>query len=308
MTTPPATPPALASPITAFDLVAPDGVHLTAYRALPVGAARGVVQIAHGMAEHFIRYRRVVDALTAAGWAVYGQDHRGHGASAAAHGLGSFGPRGFAAVVDDMAALSRLARADHPGAPLILLGHSMGSFASQLYLLDHAAGLAGLVLSGTAAMDAMREALVASGRPQSPNAMNAPFEPARTGFDWLSRDEAEVDAYIADPLCGFPLTDASRVSVFEQAAGARHDPRMAAVRPDLPVLVISGQFDPVTGPDQAFARALIDSYAANGLTRIEHRVYAGGRHEMFNEIGREAVVADLLGWLDHASMAAKGAE
>jgi len=288
----------MTSPITAFDLVAPDGVHVTAYKALPAGAPRGVVQIAHGMAEHFIRYRRLVDALTAAGFAVYGQDHRGHGASAAAHGLGSFGPRGFAAVVDDMAALSRIAVGENPGAPLILLGHSMGSFAAQLYLLGHHDGLAGLILSGTAAMDAMRDALIASGRPQSPNAMNAPFEPARTDFDWLSRDEAEVDLYIADPLCGFPLADASRVSVFQETAGARHDPRLAGVRDDLPVLVISGQFDPVTGPDQAFARALIDSYAASGLGRIEHRVYAGGRHEMFNEIGREAVVADILAWLD----------
>ena len=286
------------SPITAFDLVAPDGVHVTAYKALPIGAPRAIVQIAHGMAEHFIRYRRVVDALTGAGFAVYGQDHRGHGASAAAHGLGSFGPRGFAAVVNDMAALSRVAATDNPGAPLILLGHSMGSFASQLYLLDHHAGLTALILSGTAAMDAMRDALIASGRPQSPNAMNAPFEPARTDFDWLSRDEAEVDLYIADPLCGFPLTDASRVSVFESTAGARHDPRMAGVRPDLPVLVISGQFDPVTGPDQAFARALIDSYAATGIRRVDHNVYVGGRHEMFNEIGREAVVADLIRWLD----------
>jgi alpha-beta hydrolase superfamily lysophospholipase len=286
-----------ASPITAFDLVAPDGVHVTAYKALPVGAPRAIVQIAHGMAEHFIRYRRVVDALTGAGYAVYGQDHRGHGASAAAHGLGSFGPRGFAAVVDDMAALSRVAQAEYPGAPQILLGHSMGSFAAQLYLLDHHAGLAGLILSGTAAVDAMRDALIASGRPPSPNAMNAPFEPARTPFDWLSRDEAEVDAYIADPLCGFPLTDAARLSVFEQAAGARQDPRMAGVRHDLPVLVISGQFDPVTGPEQAFARALIESYAHVGLGKIDHRVYAGGRHELFNEIDRETVVRDVIDWL-----------
>ena len=289
-----------AAPIVAFDMVAHDGVHVTAFKAAPAGAPRAVVQIAHGMAEHFSRYRRVTNALTTAGFAVYGQDHRGHGASAAAHGLGSFGPGGFAAVVDDMAALTDVARTENPGAPVILLGHSMGSFASQLYLLAHHADLAGLVLSGTAAVDAMRDALIASGRPQTPNAMNAPFEPARTGFDWLSRDEAEVDAYVADPLCGFALTDASRVSVFEQAAGARGDPRLSNVRADLPVLVISGQFDPVTGPDQVFARALIDSYAASGLGRIDHKVYPGGRHEMFNEINRDEVVTDLLAWLDAA--------
>lgn len=286
-----------AQPIIAFDLPRPDGAHVTAYRSAPAAAPVAIVQIAHGMAEHFGRYGRVAAALTGAGYAVYASDHRGHGASAAAHGLGDFGPGGFQTLVDDMAALSDLARSELPGAPLILLGHSMGSFAAQLYLLDHHAGLAGLVLSGTAAVDAMVAAAAASGAAPSPNAMNAPFAPARTDFDWLSRDEAEVDAYIADPLCGFPLTNAAMASVFSDAAGARHDPRLAAVRGDLPIYVISGQFDPVTGPGQAYATALLDTYLSAGLGPIDHRVYPRGRHEMFNEIDREKVVADLIEWL-----------
>ena len=292
-----------ATPITAFDLLADDGVHVTAYKSLPTGPVKAIVQIAHGMAEHAPRYRRVIRALTGAGYAVYANDHRGHGASAAAHGLGDFGPGGFQRVADDMVALSVRARAENPGLSLILLGHSMGSFAAQIYLLDHHDGLAALVLSGTAAVDAMIAAMAAAGAAPSPNVMNAPFEPARTDFDWLSRDEAEVDAYIADPLCGFPLTDAAMASVFATAAPTRHDPRLATVRAGLPVLVISGGRDPVTGPNQAFAQAVIDGYRAAGLTRITHTVYPGGRHEMFNETNRDAVVADLIAWLGAASAA-----
>lgn len=290
-------------PITAFALNSHDGVRPTAYQSVPEGRPRAIVQIAHGMAEHFNRYRRLTRALTDAGYAVFGQDHRGHGASAAAHGLGDFGPGGFQSVVDDMAHLSREARAAFPGVPLILIGHSMGSFAAQVYLLDHHRELAGLVLSGTASVEALRAAVAAGDGAPSPDPLNAPFAPARTPFDWLSRDEAEVDAYVDDPLCGFALTDAARRSVFATAAGAPSDARLASVSPALPILVISGEHDPVTGPGQAFAEAVISGYRAAGLSRIEHRVYPGGRHEMFNEINRQEVIADLLAWLDSVAPA-----
>ena len=284
--------------IESFTLKGSDGAAIAAYRSAPSGDVRGVVQIAHGMSEHFLRYRRLTERLNDAGYAVYANDHRGHGQSAGAHGLGQFGPGGFQALVDDMAALTKAAKREIPGKPLILLGHSMGSFASQLYLLDHASELTALVLSGTAALDKLLETLLAGGGPVTLELLNAPFEPARTSFDWLSRDDAEVDAYIADPLCGFTLADAAMGSVFQTGAGARHDPRLANVRKDLPIYIISGQFDPVTGADQAFTRALIESYRAAGLTHIDHRVYAGGRHEMFNETCRDQVQADLIAWLD----------
>ncbi len=287
-------------PITAFALEGADGVKITAYRALPGGAPKGIVQIAHGMAEHTQRYRRLIGRLTAAGYGVYAADHRGHGASAAAHGLGDFGPGGFQSLVDDMASLTKVAKAENPGLPLALLGHSMGSFAAQVYLLEHHGELAALALSGTAAVDKLLESMAASGAPVGTNLLNAPFEPARTPSDWLSRDEAEVDAYIADPLCGFELTPAASASIFALAAGARHDPRLAKVRADLPIHVISGEFDPVTGQGQAFANTLIESWRAAGLKSIDHHVYPGGRHEMFNEIGREKVEDDLIGWLNGA--------
>lgn len=281
-----------------FTLTAADGAAIAAYRTLPAGPAKGIVQIAHGMAEHFRRYGHLAAALTDAGYAVYGADHRGHGGSAPVHGLGDFGPGGFQSLVDDMAALTGIAKAETPGAPLILLGHSMGSWVAQLYLLEHHGELAGLALSGTAALDVFLESLAAGGGAVGLEALNAAFEPGRTSFDWLSRDEAQVDAYVADPMCGFALADASMGSVFALGAGARHDPRLAQVRGDLPIYIISGERDPVVGPGQAFTRALIASYRAAGLGAIEHRVWPGGRHEMFNETCREAVEAELIAWLD----------
>jgi alpha-beta hydrolase superfamily lysophospholipase len=189
-----------------------------------------------------------------------------------------------------------VAKSEVPNVPLILLGHSMGSFAAQLYILDHGAELAGLVLSGTAAQDLLAESL--AGQPAGLEAFNAAFEPARTPFDWLSRDPAEVDAYVADHLCGFEADAGSMASLFTLGAGARTDGRLANVPKTLPILVISGEVDPVVGPGQAFARALTKSYQAAGLGPVTHHVYPGGRHEMFNETCREAVEDDLIAWLD----------
>jgi alpha-beta hydrolase superfamily lysophospholipase len=147
--------------------------------------------------------------------------------------------------------------------------------------------------------------LLAGGGAVSLEMLNAAFEPGRTPFDWLSRDEAQVDAYIADPLCGIAVDDASMGTVFMLGSRARHDPRLAGVRADLPIYIISGENDPVVGPGQAFTRALIASYEAAGLGRIEHRVWPGGRHEMFNETCRDDVEAELIAWLDKIVKAAQ---
>jgi alpha-beta hydrolase superfamily lysophospholipase len=286
--------------VEAFAFQGSDGFDVAAWRLRPSGPARAVIQVAHGMSEHFGRYRRLSDRLTAEGYAVFGADHRGHGRSAEPYGFGEFGPAGFSTLVSDMAKLSMIARGEFPGLPFAMIGHSMGSFASQLYLLEHFRNLDALVLSGTAALDKLLERLLASGGPISLELLNAGFAPARTSFDWLSRDEAEVDAYIADPLCGFSVSDASMATMFGLGSQARLDPRLANVPHELPILIISGEVDPVVGLDQAFTKALIASWNEAGLTGITHRVYAGGRHEMFNETVRETVSADLIIWLERA--------
>ena len=278
-----------------LQIEAGDGLALTACKWETAKLPKAVVQVAHGAAEHLGRYDRLARDLNRAGYAVLGSDHRGHGVNCL-HGPGDFGPRGFAGVVDDLRAVAEAGRARHPGLPLVLFGHSMGSFAAQAFFAHHADLIDGLVLSGTAAIDE----LIASGDLTSGfEACNAAFEPARTPFDWLSRDAAEVDAYMADPLCGVDLKLTSLASMPATVAGVRSAERLStAVARQVPVYVISGADDPIVGPDQRNARAVVDSYRAAGLRDIEHKIYVGGRHEMINETNREEVTRDLVRWLD----------
>jgi alpha-beta hydrolase superfamily lysophospholipase len=279
-----------------FEVATGDRASPTGFRWLSQGPPKAIVQLAHGAAEHLGRYDRLADRLTQAGYAVFGADHRGHGVNRGLHGLGNLGPRGFAGVVDDMRAVAEAARAQFPDAPLVLLGHSFGSFAAQLFLAKHAELIDGLVLSGTAAIE-----LLLAGADMSSGlaAANAAFEPARTPFDWLSRDEAEVDAYIADPLCGFDLKLESMATMPEAVAALQgHDGLAVAARRGLPVYIVSGELDPIVGPGQVLSRALEETYRKAGIRDVTHRIYPGGRHEMFNEINRDEVERDLLAWLD----------
>ena len=191
---------------TDFTLTSEDGEQLFVYRWSGDGAPRAAVQIAHGMGEHAARYARLAAALVDEGYVVYANDHRGHGRTAGTpERHGDVGAAGWAGLVDDLALVSARIRAEHPDIPLVLLGHSMGSFALQQHLLDHSADIDAAVLSGTSATDVIAAGIDAT-KEADLTAFNAPFEPARTDFDWLSRDDAEVDAYVADPACGFGLS------------------------------------------------------------------------------------------------------
>jgi len=226
---------------------------------------------------------------------VYGNDHRGHGRTApsAAH-FGDFGAGGFELLVEDMVRLSRIAKEENPDEPFLLLGHSMGSFASQQYVLDHSREIDGLILSGSGALD--RLAHQASSAPVGSNILNASFEPARTPFDWLSRDSAVVDAFINDPLCFAELQPAALASFFEAAARLSDPLRLRDIRDDLPVYLFSGAEDPV-GQQLEGVQLLISRYQKAGLYDIFHEFYPGGRHEMLNEINRDEVRANLLSWI-----------
>jgi alpha-beta hydrolase superfamily lysophospholipase len=271
-------------------------VSLKAYRWDPDSSPRGIVQLTHGMGEHLLRYEPLATALTRAGFVVVGQDHRGHGATAQDGQWGNLGPGGWDELVRDIGRLSDAVRADLPGVPLVLLGHSMGSFAAQQYVLDHGDELAGLVLTGTAALDLLEPAL-SPDEPLDLSAFNAPFEPARTDFDWLSRDEAQVDAYIADPRCGFGLSEVDGKQMFVSARQVAEAERLGRLRHDLPVYVAVGDQDPVNGR-LALVHGLVQRLEQAGLTEVTLKIYEGARHEVFNETNRNEVVADLLAWLD----------
>jgi alpha-beta hydrolase superfamily lysophospholipase len=280
-------------------ILASDAKQIRVYKWKGSVPARGIVQIAHGMGEHALRYRPIAHALVSAGYVVYANDHRGHGELAAQAGaLGDFGPGGFPVLVDDMAEVTRAARDADKDKPLVLLGHSMGSFAAQLYLLDHSELLDGAALSGTTALDLLGAAAMA-GRWKLED-LNASFEPARTPFDWLSRDKAIVDAYIADPLCGFNVNAESYGSLFAVAPRLATVQEIGRIRHDLPMFLFVGDLDPVNAKLTWF-QPLIERYRQGGLTDVSWHVYGNARHEVLNEINRQEVVANLQAWIDRVT-------
>ncbi|MDO8289541.1 MAG: alpha/beta fold hydrolase [Parvibaculum sp.] len=285
----------------AFRFKGADGHSVAAWRWSKPVPVRAVLQIAHGMGEHSLRYKSKLEALMDAGIVIYANDHRGHGATAPtpAH-YGDFGASGFPALVSDMALLTAIAREENPDVPVILLGHSMGSFAAQLYVIDHSHEIDGLVISGSSAMDEIVKVLPADPDAPALDAFNGAFEPARTPFDWLSRDEAEVDAYVADPMCGFSVTPDSMGSMVVALLPTAEDGALKKIRADLPVYFFSGDKDPVGGPDLAFLNVLVDRYAARGL-KVSKDFYKGGRHEMINETNRNEVVANLRKFIEGIS-------
>ena len=283
--------------MTTFSSAA-DALPITAYRwDTDLSAPVGVVQIAHGVAEHSLRYARLAAALTAAGYVVHANDHRGHGASVGGDvRLGSFGAAGWPALVADLVAFSELVRAEHPGVPLFLVAHSMGSFAAQEAILDHSDLYSGVVLSGSTALDLLAQGLAAAGDgPVELTVFNAPF-PNRTGYEWLSRDTAEVDAYVADPLSGFDLADDTVPQLFSAAARLADPTALAAIRDDLPILVVSGQDDPLSGNGQ-LVTTLGQRYRDAGVADVTVQIYPGARHEIFNETNRDEITAFVVSWL-----------
>ena len=286
------------------------GVHATYRRWLPRGEVRATVQVVHGASEHSGRYDRLASALTGRGLAVYAMDLRGHGRTAEGTGTGRFGAPGVSGVLDDVRGLHLVTADEHPGVPRLLLGHSMGSIIALAAAEQDGADLAGLVLSGPLGVNpdlldsvSQLEVALAAGLGDQPldalGAFNAGFEPARTPYDWLSRDDAEVDAYLADPLSGddMPLTHDYAAGVFGMNIRATSPEGVAELPEGLPVLLLSGQRDPVGGADAAQVTALAELLRDRGLP-VEQHVYPEARHEVFNETNRDEVVADLLDWVD----------
>ncbi|HEY2884152.1 MAG TPA: alpha/beta fold hydrolase [Rhizomicrobium sp.] len=275
-----------------FTFDAADRRKVFTYRWLPSGPVRGVLQISHGMGEHALRYRVPLQPLLDAGIAIYANDHRGHGKTATSKDeFGDFGAAGFAGLVDDMARLTKIARDGHPGKKLVLFGHSMGSFAAQIYVVEHSALIDGLVLSGSAAFDLLQ---APSGGLRS---IGEGMGKTRTPFDWLSRDENEVDAYIADPLCGFTANDASRNSMFAAGTVAVDPKQLARIRKDLPLYIFAGDKDPINA-ELTRLRPLVERYRVAGIRDITTDFYHDGRHEMLNETNRDEVVRNLQNWLE----------
>jgi alpha-beta hydrolase superfamily lysophospholipase len=299
-------------PGSEFTFRADDGQTLLGRRWLPEGPPRAVVQIAHGLAEHSARYARIAAALNAAGYAVYANDHRGHGPSAPAADLGHFADEGgWDKVVGDLWTFNRVIAAEQPGLPIVFLGHSLGSFLGRGFIARHSDALAGVALSGSSGKPPMiatlgriiaREERLRLGRRGKSDPViqmwfgefNKPFKPARTRYDWLSRDEKEVDAFVADPFCGFPFTTQLAIDVVDALPRVTSQASLATIRKDMAIYVFSGDRDPVG----VNIKGLIQDLKTAGFTRLTTRLYPGARHETLNEINRDEVTHDLIAWLD----------
>ncbi len=253
---------------------------------------RGILQLEHGLGEYATRYEALAQALVAAGYSVYADDHRGHGQTGLgqyggdAAKLGRLGPGGLRAAIADIRQLTTIIRAENPDVPLAILGHSWGSLMLQTILNEHAGDYDAAVLTGTAYR-----------RPGSMNAgqLNAKHKHlGTTGYEWLSRDPAVSQAFLDDPLTFyadvlklFGLADALRLF----GVPTKH------IEKDLPLLIAIGSEDPLGG--ERSVRKLAEAYLSRSkLTDVEVDIYAGARHEVFNETNRAEVTADLIAWLD----------
>lgn len=277
-----------------FTFPSSDGTTIHVRSWLPA-EPRGVVQIAHGMGEHSERYGHLAERLVEHGYAVYADDHRGHGHSMG-EVPGDLGPDGWNLLVADEVALTHLLRERHPGLPITLFGHSLGSFAVQQYLLDHSALVDEAVLCGSTAVDGLFAAIATAGGDLTAF-FNAEFQPTRTEADWISRDESQVDAYIADPWCGFAIDEANMGLLAATAQTRLADP--GTVRADLPIYVMVGDKDPLNA-GLRLSDLLVQRYRDAGLTDITYRTYPQARHEVLNEINRDEVEAELLAWVTRA--------
>ncbi len=299
-----------------FAHTASDGKTIQVRHWLPSGEPKAAIVIAHGMAEHGGRYERFAEVLVAKGFEVYTPDHRGHGKTAATAGeLGLWEKEGFRRVIDDLHEIVLLAFAAKPGNPLFLFGHSLGSLLSQGYISLYGEGLAGVALSGTAGP--MPAALIGGGGAiaamgclfkgpgalapladkMSFGAFNDAFKPNRTPFDWLSRDNAEVDKYIADPFCGFVCRYGYFRALIAGLKAFQSPEAVALIPKGLPVFMASGAMDPVGGASGSVT-ALAATYRALGISDVEDRLYEGARHEILNETNRDDVAIDFLAWFE----------
>ena len=288
-------------------------IHAASYK--PEGEIRAVLQIAHGMAEHLERYEPFAEVLCANGIAVYINDHLGHGKSVKNDDeLGYFGKKeGWKNFIDDCYRLTRMAKEENPGKPLIFFGHSMGSFVARAYCLQHANDIAGAVYCGTAGPNpaAGMGSLIAAaiGKIKGDHyrtklvdkiafgAYNNKFE-QRTAFDWLSRDEFQVDKYVADKYCGFLFTAYGYRDLTSLLGFVSGKNWFESLDKELPVLMISGAMDPVgsfgKGIDQVY-----DKLTAAGKKNLQKILYPDGRHEILNESALfDNVCADVIKWIE----------
>lgn len=303
---------------TEFKLQTSDGIEIFCCKWFDpqIETIRGVIQIAHGMAEHILRYEIFAQYLVERGYVVYGHDHRGHGRTALSReDIGYFADNnGFEKVVYDVKLLTDFIKHEQPGLPLILFGHSMGSFISRRYVQLFGDDINGAIFSGTGGdpgllgkfgkVIAQRECRKKGRKTPSPlldklsfGNFNKQFQPNRTKFDWLSRDDKQVDLYVDDPLCGNVFTIGFFSDLFDGMEIIHQKKEIERIPKSLPLLLISGDMDPVGNNGKA-VRKVFAQYKHAGFENVTLKLYGGARHEILNEVNREEVFADIFAWVE----------
>ncbi len=276
----------------------------------------GIVQLNHGMAEHKERYKPFAEFLTKHGFIVYIHDHRGHGKTAKDESeIGYFAPKnGWDIVVDDIHTLTLKIKRKYPNIPLFLFGHSMGSLLVRDYITKFDENLSGVILSGTAGNPkilgkvglkiAQTEASRLGPKRRSKlltyltfGNFNKKFKPTRTHFDWLSRDNQQVDQYIKDPFCGFICTVSFFQDLIKGTISINKEEKIKKIKKDLPILILSGSLDPV-GRNTKGVKQVYKNYRKQGINNITLDFYKNARHELLNEINRINIMEDILSWID----------
>lgn len=297
-----------------FTLERPDGARIHVNRWLPDGDVKATVLIAHGLAEYGARYAPMAEAFTAAGYAVWAPDHRGHGQSVAdPEDRGHMADTGgWLLVLEDLKALLDRIADEHPDVPHFFLGHSMGSFLGQTFLFRYPGGVDGAILqctdSGAFPLHSIVRAVVGTdiglrglhATSKLNGLMDFVFNlktDKRTPKDWIAKDESHVDAYIADPMTGFPVTNALYRDIefgMKLNADATNVDRIPK---NLPVYLPHGELCPV-GDYGRGVRRLEKQYTKAGMTNVEVKSYPGVRHEIHFDESKEQVLADHVAWLD----------
>lgn len=283
---------------------------------VPEGEVKAVLQIAHGMVEFIDRYDRFATFMASQGFYVVGNDHLGHGKSITDESqLGYFAKHdGNFTVLGDMHQLHEDTAQKYPGVPYFLLGHSMGSFLARQYIEKFGEGLSGAIIMGTgyqpmATLDlgialtaVLQQANGGHFRSEMIDNMalgsyNKTFEPGRTKNDWLTKDEAIVDAYVANPLNQFRFTVNGYYNMFRGMRYCQRQENLDKIPKDLPILVVSGANDPV-GEFGKGPRIVAETYKKTGITDVTLKLYPDDRHEILNELDKETVDQDILKWLE----------
>lgn len=304
---------------TSFTYKSTDEIEIFAMKWSPENPRKpkAAVQIAHGYAEHIGRYDAFAGKLAETGIVVYGNDHRGHGKT-----NGNIGDAicfadeaGFDKVVADMRALTAIIQTENPGIPLFLFGHSMGSMLTRRYIQLYGDDLAGAVLSGSGVFSngllklgtvVATSEIKRKGRAHPSRLLdklvfqnfNRGFKPARTDLDWLSRDPVEVDKFLADPLRG-KIGSAGYFHDFFSGLLAMNDAaNIQSIPKNLPLHFISGTADPVGGRVGKGIVQTCRAYQRAGLQNVSSKLYEGARHELLNELNKEAVAQDVIDWIN----------